>query len=55
MDRNVQIVVLVVLMGAVIVGLDVAFLRHRFWIRLIVNIAVVAAFAAVYWRYLKGP
>lgn len=40
-------------MVATIVGLDVALLRHRFWERLVVNIGVVAAFAAFYLRFLK--
>jgi hypothetical protein len=36
----------VVAMVAVIVGLDVAFFRHRFWERLTANIGVVLVFAA---------
>jgi uncharacterized membrane protein len=43
----------VVAMAAVIVGLDVAFFRNRFWERLIANIGVVLVFAAFYLRFLR--
>ncbi|MEN2738725.1 hypothetical protein ABCS02_13120 [Microbacterium sp. X-17] len=36
------------IMVTLIVVLDVAFLRHRFVLRLIVNVAIVAVFAVVY-------
>ena len=55
MTRTIGIALYVLAMAALIVGMDVAFFQGRFWERLIVNIAVVAAFAAIYWRYLKGP
>ena len=45
----------VLAMIAVVVGVDVVFLRHQFWPRLIVNIAIVAVFAAFYLRFLKRP
>ena len=38
---------------AVVVGVDVLFLRHHFWARLIVNIGIVLVFGAVYWLFLK--
>jgi hypothetical protein len=41
MGRQVAIVLYVVAMAAVIVGVDFAFLRNRFWERLIVNIGIV--------------
>lgn len=41
-----------VVMIAVIVGLDLAFFRNRFWERLIVNIGVVLVFAAFYLRFV---
>jgi hypothetical protein len=44
-----------VLMIAVIIGLDVAFFRNRFWERLIANIGIVLVFAAFYLRFLKHP
>jgi hypothetical protein len=36
-----------------VVGVDVLFLRHQLWERLIVNIAIVLVFAAFYFRFLK--
>jgi hypothetical protein len=48
-------VVLYVAMAAVIVGVDLAFFRNRFWERLILNIGIVLVFAAFYWRFLWRP
>ena len=45
----------VLAMVAVVVGVDVLFLRHHFWDRLIVNVGIVLVFAAVYLRFLKRP
>jgi hypothetical protein len=45
----------VVAMIAVIVGLDVAFFRHRLVERLIANVGVVLVFAAFYLRFLRHP
>jgi hypothetical protein len=42
-------------MGALISGVDFAFLRDRFWVRLIVNIGIVLVFLAFYLRYLRHP
>jgi hypothetical protein len=42
-----------VVMAALIVGLDVAFFRNRFWERLAVNIGTVLVFVAFYFRFLK--
>ena len=42
-------------MVAVIVGVDVAFFRNRFWERLTVNIGIVLVFAAFYLRFLGQP
>ena len=39
---------------AIIVGLDVSLLRDRFWLRLIVNIAIVLIFAGLYWKFLRS-
>lgn len=44
-----------VAMIAVIVGVDVAFFRNRFWERLIVNAGIVLVFAAFYLRFLRRP
>lgn len=53
MSSTVLNVLYVVLMVALIVGVDVAFLRRRFWPRLATNIAIVVGFAAVYFIFLR--
>jgi hypothetical protein len=55
MGRQVAVALYVVAMVAVIVGLDVAFFRNRFWERLLANIGVVLVFAAFYSRFLGRP
>jgi preprotein translocase subunit SecE len=55
LSRQVAIVVYVVAMAAVIVGLDFAFFRSRFWERLIVNVGIVLVFVAFYLRFLRHP
>jgi len=40
---------------AVIVGVDILFLRNHFWPRLAVNVGIVLVFVAVYFRFLKRP
>ena len=55
MGRQVAVALYVVAMVAVIVGVDFAFFRNRFWERLTANIGVVLVFAAFYWRFLKHP
>ncbi len=45
----------VLVLVAVVVGVDVLFFRHRFWERLMVNIGIVLVFAAFYLRFLKSP
>ncbi len=52
MTRKLAAVLYVVAMIAVIVGVDFAFFRNRFWERLTVNIGIVLVFAAFYWRFL---
>ena len=42
-----------VAMAAVIVGVDFAFFRNRFWERLTANIGIVLVFAAFYFRFLR--
>jgi hypothetical protein len=44
-----------VAMAAVIVGVDFAFFRNRFWERLAVNIGIVLVFGAFYLRFLRHP
>ena len=55
MGRQVAVALYVVAMVAVIVGMDFAFFRNRFWERLTANIGLVLVFAAFYWRFLRGP
>jgi hypothetical protein len=43
----------VVLMVAVIVGVDVLFFRTHFWERLIANVGIVMVFAAFFLRFMK--
>jgi type IV secretory pathway VirB2 component (pilin) len=40
---------------AVVVGVDVLFLRNHIRVRLIVNIGIVLVFGAVYLRFIKRP
>lgn len=54
MGRLVTVVLYVAVMIAVIVGVDVAFFRNRFWERLIANIGIVLVFAAFYLRFLNA-
>jgi hypothetical protein len=51
--RQVVTVLYVLVMVAVIVGVDVLFLRHVFWQRLISNIGIVLVFGAIYLKFLK--
>lgn len=55
MDRQVAGVLYAVVMVAVIVGVDVAFFRNRFWERLAANIGIVLVFAAFYFRFFGRP
>jgi hypothetical protein len=55
MGRQVTVVIYVVAMAAVIVAVDFAFFRGRFWERLTVNIGIVLVFAAFYFRFLRRP
>ena len=55
MPRNIYLVLYVLVLIAVIVGVDLLFLRHQFWARLIVNISIVLVFAAFYLRFLRNP
>jgi hypothetical protein len=51
--RQAVVVLYVLAMVGVVVGVDVLFLRHNFWARLIVNIGIVLVFGAFYWRFLR--
>jgi hypothetical protein len=53
MGRQPVIVVYVLALVAVVVVVDVFFLRHQLWTRLIVNVGIVLVFGAFYLRFLK--
>ncbi len=53
MERRIAVVLYVVAMIAIIVVVDFAFFRNRFWERLIVNVGIVLVFAAFYFRFLN--
>jgi type IV secretory pathway VirB2 component (pilin) len=55
MGRQVAVVLYVVVMVAIIVGVDLLFFRNRFWERLAVNVGIVLVFAACYFRFLRHP
>jgi len=55
MSTRVAVALCVMTMVAVIVGVDFAFFRNRFWERLTVNIGIVLVFAAFYLRFLRRP
>jgi hypothetical protein len=55
MSRQVGIALYIIAMAALIVGLDFAFFRNRFWERLMVNIGIVLVFGAFYFRFLNRP
>jgi predicted cobalt transporter CbtA len=55
MGRQMTGVLYVLAMIAVVVGVDVLFFRHQFWLRLIVNVGIVMVFAAFYLKFLKHP
>ena len=55
MNRQVAGVLYAVAMAAVIVGVDLAFFRNRFWERLAVNIGIVLVFGAFYFRFFRHP
>jgi len=54
MSRPLALALYVVVMVAVIVGLDLLFFRNQFWERLAVNIGVVLVFGAFYFRFLRN-
>jgi hypothetical protein len=55
MPRNTYVALFILVMIALIIGVDFLFLKNRFWERLIVNIGIVLVFAAFYFRFLKNP
>lgn len=55
MRRQTGSVLYLLAMVAIIVGVDVLFLRHHFTVRLISNVGIVLVFVAFYLRFLKRP
>jgi hypothetical protein len=55
MGRRAAIVLYVLALIAVVVGVDVLFLRHLLWVRLIANVGIVLVFVAFYFRFLGRP
>lgn len=53
MGKQLAVVLYVLAMVGVVVGVDVLFLRHHLWPRLIVNIAIVVLFGTVYLLFLR--
>jgi hypothetical protein len=53
MIKQPLVVLYVVAMAVLIVSVDVAFFRNRFWERLLANVGIVLVFAAFYLRFLR--
>lgn len=53
MARNVYAVILVVVMVALIVAVDVLFLKDHPWLRLISNVGIVVVFLAFFLTLLR--
>jgi type IV secretory pathway VirB2 component (pilin) len=52
MGKSITIALYVAAMAVVVIGIDVAFFRGRFWERLSVNIGLIFVFGAFYFRFL---
>lgn len=53
MEKNVTLVIFILLMVAVVVSVDVLFFRHQFRERLMANVGIVLIFLAFYLRLLQ--
>jgi hypothetical protein len=53
MGDQAGVVLYVLALVVVVVGVDLLFLRGRFWVRLIVNVVIVLVFWAFYLRFLQ--
>lgn len=54
MGKKVVNVLYVLAMVGIIVGVDFAFFKDRFWERLAANVGIVIVFVAFYFRFLRG-
>jgi hypothetical protein len=52
---TIMMILYVAAMIAVIVGVDVAFFRGRFWERLAANAGIVLLFGAFWFRFFRNP
>jgi hypothetical protein len=41
--------------AAVIIALDIAFFKNRFWERLAVNVGIILVFLGFYFRFVRYP
>jgi hypothetical protein len=55
MSKHLITVLCALTMMALIVGLDIALIRNRFWERLMANIGIVLMLAAFYMRFVREP
>jgi hypothetical protein len=55
MGRHAGVALYVIAMVVIVVGVDVLFLKHLFWPRLLVNIGIVVVFGVGYFLFLKRP
>jgi hypothetical protein len=55
MKGKTALLLYILLLIAVVVGVDLLFFKNRFWERLMVNVGIVLVFAAFYLRFLKTP
>jgi type IV secretory pathway VirB2 component (pilin) len=55
LGRQIPVALYAVAMVVVVVGVDFAFFRNRFWERLAVNVGIVLVFGAFYFRFLRSP
>ena len=53
MGRQAAVVLYVLVMVAVVVGVDILFFRNHAWQRLMANVGVVLMFTAFYLRFLR--
>jgi hypothetical protein len=52
--KSIYPVLYVLLMVALIVGMDLLFLRSQFWLRLVVNVGIVVLFLVFYLLVLRN-
>jgi hypothetical protein len=55
MGKQVAVALYLTAMVVVIVGVDFAFFRQRFWERLMANVGIVLIFISFYLRFLRRP